>query len=390
MGYQEYIENWLNGLEDEIRFWNDYISSEGGNYFYGFYKTISKEKPFELDDDIPSKAYGKKYKFVDVGSGPFSRCGVISNRVILDAVSIDPLAYAYNNIKMRNGINNGIILKNGFVELLDKMFKPNSFDMVHMSNSLDHCFSAIDGIYQLINICKIGGKIILRHHENEAENENYVGLHQWNLSLHNEENSFVIWRNQERYDVCELFKDYVEFELCPDIKEKGGYWIYNKVIMTKKKDVVINSDIYYEKMLDAVYKKMINKLLSNMECDLAHPSNDLHSKRIKKMKAIYHDYLRCGRVLANEKIEKVAIYGMGCLGKNLNYVLEKMNIDVVKKFDKAGSASGTIDAIPVEKCGNISVDAVIVTAGNDDVYMKLQEKGSFIIYSIDEFLALFD
>lgn len=119
------------------------------------------------------------------------------------------------------------------MELLDNKYGQNSFDMVHMSNSLDHCFDALNGIYQLIYICKIGGKIILRHTENEAERSEYEGFHQWNLSVHNEENSFIIWRGKRRIDIAKELGEYVDIYIYPDQKE--GEWQFNKVVMIKKK-----------------------------------------------------------------------------------------------------------------------------------------------------------
>ena len=189
------------------------MKTEGGVSFYGFAQTTSSQKKFMLEDDIPDSMLDKEINFIDIGSGPFSRCGLITSKAILKATYVDPLAEVYQYLKKINGVDNGVNVTTSFVELLDKKFAANSFDMVHMSNALDHCFSAIDGIYQLLNICKIGGVVILRHHENEAENESYIGLHQWNLSLNNPENSFVIWREGVRIDVCKLLEDYVDFEL---------------------------------------------------------------------------------------------------------------------------------------------------------------------------------
>ncbi len=232
--FEEYFSTWVDGLESEISWWNDYMRTEGLEFFYSFRKTVSPNKRFELEDDIPEEKYGQSFSFLDVGSGPFSRCGNITERVVLDFTAIDPLADAYNELKGKYELNNGVVPKTGFVELLEFEFEANSFDMVHMSNSLDHSFSAIDGLYQLLNVCKVGGCVVLRHHENEAENEGYIGLHQWNLSLKNDEKSFVIWRRNERYDVCKIFADYADFILMPDIIEDSGHWIYNKVIMKKR------------------------------------------------------------------------------------------------------------------------------------------------------------
>ena len=283
-----------------------------------------------------------------------------------------------------------IRLETGFVELLDRKFKPNSFDMVHMSNSLDHCFSAIDGIYQLLNICKIGGKVILRHAENEALRENYVGLHQWNLSLHNEENSFVVWRNNQRYDVCKIFADYADIELIPDVKENTGHWIYNKVVMVKKKEISIPDNDYYDVILDKVYEKLLDGLLgmTSIMNIVKKNNNDIAEKRIETIKYYWHNKDIIKRRLSNKKITNAIIYGMGNVGSNLDYLLTECGIKTTK-LDARGSASRCVDAITFEQCKSFETDVIITTVDDIDVINKLKyvsKKDN--VYRTDEFLEL--
>ena len=84
-------------------------------------------------------------QFIDVGSGPFSRCGIATEKVKLEGIAVDPLADIYTILKKKNGLENGIDLRIGFVELLDKQFEKNIFDLVHMSNALDHSFDPVFG-----------------------------------------------------------------------------------------------------------------------------------------------------------------------------------------------------------------------------------------------------
>ena len=94
MNYKEYLIKWSSGIQDELVFWNNFIANEGGQFFWGFEKTTSSNRRFELDEDIPAELYGKELKFIDVGAGPFSRCGKVTEKVRLNAISVDPLAYA--------------------------------------------------------------------------------------------------------------------------------------------------------------------------------------------------------------------------------------------------------------------------------------------------------
>ena len=147
------------------------------------------------------------------------------------------------------------------MELLHELYAENTFDMVHMRNSLDHSFDPLHGLLELLFICKVGGKIILRHAENEAVNQKYEGLHQWNLSLLNEEKSFVIWNGNGRHDVCELLSNYADFELYPMDSENDGH---NVVVITKTNriDIPSDADYYSEIIHDCNYKFLLNVLMS--------------------------------------------------------------------------------------------------------------------------------
>lgn len=94
-GFEKHFQNWLSGLNEEIYFWRYFMKEKGGIHFYGFEKTVSSNRSFELEDDIPKQMYGGNYKFVDVGAGPFSRCGFVTDKVQLEAIFVDPLASVY-------------------------------------------------------------------------------------------------------------------------------------------------------------------------------------------------------------------------------------------------------------------------------------------------------
>lgn len=388
--YEEYLNTWLAGIDDEIMFWDNYIRNEGGDYFYSFYKTVDSKRFFELEGDIPKEYYGKQYTFVDVGSGPFSRCGRVTDKVDLKAVSVDPLAMAYSLMKREYGVDNGVELKHGFVELLEYEFEENSFDMVHMSNSLDHSFSALDGIWQLLYICKVGGKVILRHHENEAEEEQYQGFHQWNLSLHNPENSFVIWRGNVRYDVCKIFEEYADIELYKDVQEKGGQWIYNKVVMTKKKAFKLNNNKYYDLMLKKVYGYLLENMTNNiMKTEVIISDKDMRLNVIKKR---YHNLFQFKEALAKNKIGSAAIYGMGPIGKNLAFLLENAGINLVLLIDRLGKQCGHQSAVKLDDVEAIDADITIVTVTKDAELVMKMIKGKAIgnVVYIDDFLKCND
>lgn len=379
--YKEYLDSWFNGLYDEIYYWKCLLSGELPESAR-LRESSNPNKKFELEEELPLEK-DRYFKFVDIGSGAFSRCGLVTDKVIFKPMAIDPLADIYKFYKKEYNLENNLHLETGFVELLDKKYNKNSFDMVHMSNSLDHCFDAIMGIYQLINICKIGGKIILRHAENEAEKDKYQGLHQWNLSLMNPDKSFVIWRNNERYDICKIFAEYADFLLVPNIREKDTNWVYNKVVMTKKKDIVIPKNDYYNTMFHCMYSYLMETLLKNVLLDIGNTkqiNNKIIEKKVREIKMEHFKELL--------KKEKVIIYGMGIIGKALMDVMRKADIDVVGIMDRNG--------LPYQDTININVsdstynheNLVIVTAIGEFEQIKktLMSYGWRNVKSIEAYL----
>lgn len=257
--YVNNYQKWLSGLLSEINFWRSYMATRGLQWASGFEEAVSLAKKFPLEEFISDNRTGGGYRCIDIGCGPFP-IGHTTDKVKLNFQALDPLGHVYNNLKRHYKLNDGVTIKTGHVELLNELYAENTFDLVHMSNSLDHCFDPLHGLQELLFICKVGGKVILRHAENEAVNQKYSGLHQWNLSLLNEEHSFVIWRGNERYDVCELLSSYADFELRPmESTENGGH---NTVIIKKTNQIDVPSDAnYYSEIIhDCNYKFLLDVL----------------------------------------------------------------------------------------------------------------------------------
>lgn len=139
------------------------------------------------------------------------------------------------------------------------MLPNNYYDIVHMSNALDHCFDPLEGIYQLLTVVKVGGKIILRHNDNEAEHEKYTGFHQWNLTIVNGE--FQIWRKGVRpINVQNIIKEVAEVEIAEVCEEKlfDDVWKYNKIIIRKTHE--FDSKFKYAGKVMELLLNTVNKL----------------------------------------------------------------------------------------------------------------------------------
>lgn len=251
-----YYKTWVNGIKDEALFWDKLFATGGecGGNKKVFEYRINPNCPFQLEEDLEHD----RSKIIDIGSGPYSRLGFCMDGKKLDITLLDPLASVYRILGQKYKIDFPIKAQTGMVELLHYLFKQNEFDFVHMSNSLDHCFNPIVGIKELIYITKVGGKIVLRHSENEAEHENYNGFHQWNLSLR--DNKFVIWRNDELIDVNEYIRDYADIEYAHKTSERlfDDVWEYNKVVIRKKKEIKVD-DLFSPKIIRNIIDVLVSQ-----------------------------------------------------------------------------------------------------------------------------------
>ena len=367
------LDAWLQGIYSEIEFWNKYIGERGWKYKNKWEITIDSKRRFVLENDIPEECRGSEYSFIDVGSGPFSRCGFITDKVKLNHCAVDPLAEAYKMLKNRYGVNNGINLRTGFVELLDKEFEPNTFDLVHMSNSLDHSFDAVMGIYQLVRICKIGGKVILRHKQNEAFNGKYEGLHQWNLYVDLNSNMFTVWRADERYIINKILSDYAVIKCLEDPIEPD---LFYRVEIIKKKDVVIPQNDIYEKMLLKIYNYMLFVIANDVFKEVNSPKTIFIENNIKALNDIQKNELE--ELFHNNGWNNVAIYGLGKLGIELYNLFDETDIKVVKAIDEREVEYRGIKTIRpsiIDDWNNVDIVIVTVFSGVGQIKSNLRYYG---------------
>ena len=372
MYYSEYVDKWLDGLSEEILFWDDYMESSGGNCVEDYNWIIDADKRFPFENEIGENGC----RFLDIGSGPFSRCGHKTFKKHLEFNAIDPLAVVYELLKKRHHVNNGIVVNQGFVELLDKQYPEDSFDIVHMSNALDHSFDPVFGIKQMLRVCKINGKVILRHSENEAENANYEGLHQWNLSLHRKEGSFVIWNKDIEIDITKEFSPYASIVCCADIQDQESTskkWVYNKVVLTKKREVLIDQNEYLFDFFEGIYGRLM-KIIFEL-CD-GSPFKSI-TLRKKHIISQLEDIEKNGLEVNNTDFENgVMIYGMGDIGKSVYRILKSNGIDVNQLLDRnSGEYDGYVYGRVHEKKYNGEMIIVTAPAYFDEIKNELNREG---------------
>ena len=250
--YRKFLKIWFAGIPSEISFWSKYIADNKN--------VIFKKRDFDFEEYVKSE----NTKFLDVGSGPSSCVGTETEKTNLQFIAVDPLAHIYKLIKRENKLKTIVNPQFAMVECLNDKFPENEFDIVHMRNALDHSFNPLYGILQMLYIVKVGGKVILRHLENEAIAQNYKGFHQWNLCA--EENDYVVWRKDIKVKLSEFLGNIADVKIQ---QEDNGIV---RVILTKKNSFTLPDNPYkydfseifmneYINLLDKVPKKnKISKL----------------------------------------------------------------------------------------------------------------------------------
>jgi len=209
---QQQIDSWINGVTYEVKFWNSFLRKKTRKKILDSFRN---KDPFKLpllsleNIGIDFENIGK-YVVLDVGCGMTYSVMPYINGESIDLHYVDPLAVFYNDILKKRKLSLPEI-EFAFVEYLSGFFDTGSANLIVIQNALDHSFDPVKGILECIRVLKVGGILYLRHTANEAERENYIGFHQYNINAHN--GSLIIWNKDSRVDITKLLSDIAHIEL---------------------------------------------------------------------------------------------------------------------------------------------------------------------------------
>jgi len=156
----------IQAIAHELKFWKEFVKTP--RFLNGWVKNI---KTPELHEPVVKYVKGKKV--LDLGSGVVS----ILNGTVTDLTPCDPLGELYECIFDYNKYKLPPPLP---IPAEDLNFK-NEFDVVHISNALDHSQNPRKAFEKMIQASK--EYVIVQGFENEAIYENWQGFHQWNMTL---------------------------------------------------------------------------------------------------------------------------------------------------------------------------------------------------------------
>lgn len=170
---------WQANLDTETAFWDNYLKTRGAEWQEGFQKSLDPSLPLapHIEELLPDG----DVSILDVGAGPLTVLGKVSEGRRVKLTAVDPLAATYDQLLAKYDVVPPVRTAVGKAENLTDLFPANQFDLVHARNCLDHSFNPLRAFIQMVEVVKVGGFVIALHEINEGENEGYVGLHQWNF-----------------------------------------------------------------------------------------------------------------------------------------------------------------------------------------------------------------
>lgn len=244
------IRKWIEGIPYEVAFWNNVYRWK--RPFNGLMKWSHYGNFIELECFDASQFLDNQENpiVLDVGAGMSYATGNFieknGEKLPLDIHYVDPLAPFFNKI-LKKYKKNLPEIDFGMMEYLSAFYPNHDVDLVIIQNALDHSSNPLKGIFEALDTLRLGGKLYLNHHPNEAETEHYKGFHQFNIFAEN--GRLIIWNKSERYDIAEVLKGFA------DVVTATGDSGHVVAIITK------NADVPQELLCDKNDKKVLAEAL---------------------------------------------------------------------------------------------------------------------------------
>ena len=102
MEYKQYLSQWIKGITNEYRYWDNYFSTIDKKIAQD--NTIAKIRMNARPDVIDSEILGDAQNVLDCGAGPISLFGVVNNQKTIKLDAVDPLAGLYKMILNKHRI----------------------------------------------------------------------------------------------------------------------------------------------------------------------------------------------------------------------------------------------------------------------------------------------
>jgi SAM-dependent methyltransferase len=218
---------WNAGLRSEMDFWDAYFRTKGLQWPETYMMRLDPTLPLQPRPSalLPPQ---EEVRILDVGAGPLSYLGKTHPTKRIHITPVDPLAHQYDRIIKKYQVHPVIQTQKLAAEKLTRRFSSNTFDLVFARNCIDHSYDPEKAIREMIEVVKSGHYVLLEHAPNEAENEGYAGLHQWNFSM-SSDGDFIIRSKTQETNMTRKYAGQCKIE-CEMGKEEGvGDWLITRI-----------------------------------------------------------------------------------------------------------------------------------------------------------------
>jgi SAM-dependent methyltransferase len=202
---------WQAAVDGEVAFWREFLTTKGARYPGSYDERLDPRTPLQPEiEALIDAAPGSQVRLLDVGAGPLTFLGKTSARFDLEITAVDALGEQYGALLDELHVTPPVRTEACETERLSERLAPNSFDLVAARNTLDHSYDPVRAIREMALCAKPDARLLLVHHPNTAESEEYRGMHQWNFQVRDED--LVVWRPGTESPVCETLGGTLRFE----------------------------------------------------------------------------------------------------------------------------------------------------------------------------------
>lgn len=191
---------WQSAIDGEVSFWRIYFETEGARYPGSYETRLNPQLALQPEiADLLDAPEGATVSLLDVGAGPLTFLGRTDPRWTIELTAVDALGNQYQALIDEFGITPPVRTQACESEKLSTLLPADTYDLVAARNTLDHSYDPVLAITEMLRCAKPGAPLLLIHHRNTAEDEDYHGMHQWNFEA--VDGTLVVWRPGARTDV---------------------------------------------------------------------------------------------------------------------------------------------------------------------------------------------
>jgi SAM-dependent methyltransferase len=171
---------------------------------------VDPARPFPADfARYVEHAHKDPIEVLEVGAGPFGAVGAAHPTRRIALTLTDVLAGQYDRLLTKQKIQRPVPVIHADAEHLVEQFGADAFDLVIATNCVDHMETPLVAIGEMLSVARTGACVVLLHEVDEAEHQDYAGLHQWNLNVDGA-GHFVIWNQEKRHDLTQSLQESAE------------------------------------------------------------------------------------------------------------------------------------------------------------------------------------